>query len=99
MLQGTVTLSPICPVERMPPDPNCAPRGYEGQIEVLHAGAVFASVQSDAQGQFMFTLPPGTYEVRAVGKNPFPSCMEEQRVFVVSGNTVSVELSCDTGIR
>ena len=99
VLRGTVTLSPICPVERMPPDPNCAPRGYEGRIEVLRTGAVFASAQSNAQGQFMFTLPPGAYEVRAVGKNPFPSCMEKQPFSVISGNTVSVELSCDTGIR
>lgn len=99
-LSGRVTLSPICPVERVPPDPDCAPRPHAGRVEVLRSegGMPVAQVSSDANGYFTSTLAPGAYIVRAIGGNPFPIC-EEKRVVLSAQQTVHIDLSCDTGIR
>jgi hypothetical protein len=36
---GVVTAGPVCPVERMPADPTCAPRPVAGAvIEAIDAG-------------------------------------------------------------
>lgn len=101
VIVGKVLLSPICPVERMPPEPSCAPKGYSTEVEarVPGSGAVAARVTSSEDGSYMFTLPPGTYEVHAKGGDMrLPTC--ESGVVVVSAEkTTELLISCDTGIR
>src|ERR1035437_9585171 len=65
-ISGTVTLGPTCPVERIPPDPNCAPKFYSTSIaiyEVGHTNAV-KTIQSDTNGAFSTELNPGNYTDR-----------------------------------
>ena len=99
-LTGSVTLGPTCPVERIPPDPACAPKAYQTNIEVRRPGetAIVASTRTDEKGTFKFTLPPGTYQVEAKGGNPFPNC-SGSTIVLTKGAFKSIELSCDTGIR
>lgn len=99
-VRGSVTLSPTCPVERMPPDPACAPKPYATAITVFRAGSKtpYMLGNSNEKGAFEFSLAPGEYTLVAKGGQVLPRCSE---VFVtVEPNTyASTEISCDTGIR
>lgn len=99
-VRGSVTLSPICPVERIPPDPACAPKPYTTPITVYRAGSKTPLLlgSSDKLGAFSFSLAPGSYTLSAKGGQVLPRCSD---VFVtVSSNTyVPTSISCDTGIR
>ena len=99
-IAGTVTLSPTCPVERVPPDPGCAPKPYSTQIAITLAGHTDATslVQSDANGAFTAALSPGSYILSARGGDILPRC-PNVRAEVVSGQYTRVTIDCDTGIR
>ena len=62
---GLVTAGPVCPVERDPPDPACAPRPVPGAVLVARApdGREVARTASGADGRYEMRLPPGTYEL------------------------------------
>lgn len=96
----TLTAGPVCPVEQIPPDPNCAPRAVpDAEVIVLTAdGREAGRAKSDAAGKIRLTLPHGRYTIRPVQGNPFPSAPGDVTVDV--GTTpVDVALSYDTGIR
>lgn len=101
-VEGSVTLSPTCPVERIPPDPACAPRPYATTIQVIKVGspqgAPFATTKSDSKGKYSIILPAGDYALQPTGGNPLPRC-ETKEVTVKSTVVLNVDLSCDTGIR
>lgn len=99
-LTGRVTLSPTCPVERVPADPSCAARAYQTVIEVRRLGGApaLATTTSDQSGYFSIIVTPGSYEVGAVGKNPFPRC-SPQTVTLTPASLTTLDLDCDTGIR
>ncbi|MDP2665085.1 MAG: carboxypeptidase-like regulatory domain-containing protein, partial [bacterium] len=99
-VRGTVLLGPTCPVERIPPDPQCADKGYETTITVRHTGssATFATGKSDATGAFEFSLPPGSYTLTASGGTMLPRCNPID-VTVAASGYVTADISCDTGIR
>ncbi|MBU4466580.1 hypothetical protein KKF47_00760 [Patescibacteria group bacterium] len=99
---GKVLLGPICPVMKDPPDPNCADKPYQTQVQVILSGSPqsspFAVVESDENGNYKAMLPPGEYGLQAVGKLPFLFCATKE--IIVEPNIMSeVALSCDTGIR
>ena len=97
----TLTAGPVCPVEQIPPDPNCAPRPVaDAEVIVLTVeGREVGRAKSDAAGKIRLTLPQGRYTIRPTsGANGFPSAPEE--VVVDVGSTpVEVPLGYDTGIR
>ena len=96
---GIVTLSPICPVERMPPEPQCAPKPYQTKIEVFTTDGteLVKVIQTGTDGRFAVTLPLGDYSFQAGKGKVMPSCSPiEVRV---QNATAVVDISCDTGIR
>ena len=98
-VQGRVTLSPTCPVETVPPDPSCAPRPFQTTVTATGGGRS-VTVPTDAAGSFSVSLAPGTYTVSAAGSDIFPSCAKEsQSVELKAGQTTTVNISCDSGIR
>ncbi len=102
-VQGTVLFSPVCPVERIPPDPFCAPRPGPARIQVLRAdGSVVVEVAASTAGRFSIPVGPGTYRVTAVPSTPGPGrrCqVEPPQATVVARSFVTVSVTCDTGIR
>ncbi len=99
-VRGSVTLSPTCPVERMPPDPACAPKPYATTIIVYRVGSKtpYLLGNSNEKGVFEFPLAPGEYTLAAKGGQVLPRCGEVS--VMVSPNTyTSTEIFCDTGIR
>lgn len=97
----TLTAGPVCPVEQIPPDPNCAARPVaDAEVIILTPdGREVARPKSDAAGKIRLTLPQGRYIVRPVSAaGGLPSAPAEVTVDV--GTTpVDVELGYDTGIR
>jgi hypothetical protein len=64
-VSGRATAGPVCPVERQPPDPACAPRPVAGAVLVIQnpAGAEVARATTDKDGRFSVTLAPGAYRL------------------------------------
>jgi cytoskeletal protein RodZ len=99
-LIGSVTLSPTCPVERISPDPQCAPKPYVTTVKVLRSGSttVLATATTQADGSFTFTLAPGSYVIQATGAAVAPTC-SPITTQITKGASTTVSISCDTGIR
>lgn len=109
-ITGTVLVGPACPgATQVPPDPKCAPHGYQTLVSVYAVngsarGALVTSARTDSNGVFTFSLAPGTYAVEAQGGSPYPICAsvknpDTQSVIVRAGETTSISISCDNGIR
>lgn len=98
-ITGIVTLSPTCPVERIPPEPQCAPKPYQTKIEIFTTdGTEFVrTVQVGADGHFAVTLPLGEYSFQAGGGVVMPRCSPIDVRVQATNSPVSI--SCDTGIR
>lgn len=98
IIKGTITLSPICPVERMPPDPNCAPKGYQTTVSAIKDGKLVTTTTSNINGEYRFTLAPGTYQIEPKGGPMLPRCISMSVVVKIDSNK-TLDFSCDTGIR
>jgi len=100
-VSGSVLLGPTCPVERVPPDPQCAPKPYQTSIRVqsVHPSVPYTTISSDASGAFSISLYPGIYTFTPRGGNSMPPTCRAQQVTVEAGQTKHITLDCDTGIR
>jgi hypothetical protein len=102
-IRGRVTSSPTCPVERYPPDPQCAPRGFAARVRIRRASDrhLVKTVVTRGDGRFSVTLGAGRYLVgaRAASGASLPSCPRAKAVRVTSGRMTSVAIACDSGIR
>lgn len=99
-IRGTVLLGPTCPVQRIPPDPNCADKPYQTTILIFRASdpaKAMMSVDSGADGKFSASLPPDAYTLVA-GKAMFPRC-DHPQVTIPPHAFIAADISCDTGIR
>ncbi len=97
-ISGTVTMGPTCPVERIPPDPNCAPRPYQTSIAVKQGNKIIKTITSNQNGLFSTNLKIGSYELEAMGAPVFPRCSPTE-VKVSLNQSIVANISCDTGIR
>jgi Carboxypeptidase regulatory-like domain len=98
---GHATAGPVCPVETVPPDPNCAPRPVVGaRIAALDpSGSVVAETTTDATGAFAIDLPAGDYTIQADPAAGLMGTPEAVPVTVAAGTTTTLDLAYDTGIR
>jgi hypothetical protein len=64
-IRGMVTIGPACPVETVPPDPQCKPRPFATTIEIRDASGrrVVRTVRSTVTGRFFVRLPPSLYRI------------------------------------
>jgi hypothetical protein len=102
-VRGTVLFSPVCPVERDPPDPACAPRPGPATVQLSRTDGIgFAEEQAGDDGRFSLTVPPGVYSVHAFGaaSGVGGGCQPDPaEVTLEPGTSTTVTVSCDTGIR
>jgi hypothetical protein len=98
-IRGIATAGPVCPVSA-PGDPACADRPVVGaHVHVIDAtGIEVATMETDATGAFVVTLPPGRYRIVP---DPVEGLMGTASPVVVTVGTglVLVRLPYDTGIR
>lgn len=98
-IRGIAMAGPVCPVVR-PNDPACVDRPVAGAtVHVIDAtGTEVATLETDATGAFVVTLPPGRY--RVVPDSVAGLMGTAGPVDVTVGATLAlVQLSYDTGIR
>lgn len=95
--QVTVTAhaGPTCPVER--PGQSCPDVPVRGTVTLRAGGVAIASGETDADGRWVGWVEPATFEVSVDTGAALPRC-EPVAVDVVDRN-VTVDVSCDTGIR
>lgn len=105
-VSGAVTLGPNCPVFQDPPDPQCADRPFQTSLALLAADGTggartVTTFASDANGRFSLTVAPGTYTIGTPPElmRPLPACGPTGQFTVRSNERVTVNVSCDTGIR
>jgi len=100
-VKGAVLLGPTCPVERIPPDPACAPKQYQTTIRIqpINPSAPYTTISTDAKGTFSVSLNPGTYTLTPQGGGSMPPTCRALEVQISSGETKNINLDCDTGIR
>ena len=101
-LQGQVTIGPICPVER--PDQPClpTPETYAArQVLVMRpdGATVVATVSLNQTGYYRVDLDPGTYvvDMNHAGIDRSPDV--PRTITLSAGETVTLDISIDTGIR
>jgi hypothetical protein len=97
---GRAMAGPQCPVERNPPDPDCADKPIATNLTVTSADGSRAvrDFTSDADGRFRVPLAAGSYAIRSTETGGLPRCQSEP-FNVTAGRFTDVAVDCDTGIR
>ena len=98
-LQGTVTIAPTCPVERLGAPPCVAPLAATISVRST-TGREVTRFRSASDGTFKLNLAPGTYTL--VGISSGPAGMPRPipvTVTVVDGQYAQVNVTFDSGIR
>ena len=100
-LMITATAGPVCPVERVPPDPACAPKAVAGAVIVIRdaAGSEVARATLDATGTAFVELPAGGYVVEPQPVEGLMGTAAPASATVLDGAGTPVVLAYDTGIR
>jgi len=100
-LEIALIAGPTCPVVRNPPDPACAPRPVaNAQIDVYDvSGNLVASGSSGADGLAASQLPAGAYFAVPAAVDGLMGQPEPLAFGALGGDTVSLTLTYDTGIR
>src|SRR4051812_30476243 len=64
-IAGTAVAGPVCPVEKAPPDPSCAPRPVAGAVIIARngSGAEAGRATTAADGTFFITVAAGSYQL------------------------------------
>jgi hypothetical protein len=100
---GRIVAGPTCPVETVPPQPQCEPRPLAASVRIRRVGSHLPArvVRSRADGRFRVRLPAATYVLQALprDRSPLPRPPAALRVRVRAGRFAHVTISYDTGIR
>ncbi|MDQ3089958.1 MAG: hypothetical protein M3Q24_02300 [bacterium] len=98
-IRGTVTIGPTCPVERNPPDPNCADKPYNPTLSVSSkATGIAKTFKVTSNGKFEIALVPGIYVIKNTGEAILPR-MSDVEVSVSNNTYTDVNIEFDSGIR
>jgi hypothetical protein len=102
-VRGHVSSSPTCPVERVPREPNCAPRGFVAHLLIYRDAdrRLVKRATTAKDGRFRVQLRPGRYwlAARPISGASLPRCDEPARVTVQAGRYASIRINCDSGMR
>jgi len=96
-ISGTVTAGPTCPVETA--NSPCPPGVWTGTVRATASDGTDYEAETDAQGRYRISVPPGIYEVIPVLNGPGPPSASPTSVVVTADATSALDLQVDTGIR
>ena len=106
ILQGKVTIGPLCPVETDPPDPNCQPteetyKAWPIAVFSTDRKRQIVELHPNLDGTYEMELPSGNYQVdlenrssSRVGGSNLPAFIQ-----INAGDTTHLDIDIDTGIR
>lgn len=108
-IKGIAMLGPMCPIEKNPPDPNCADKPYKTTLVAVPAGRqasspdeaqIFKEFNSNADGKFIVDLSEGEYVISSADTaGIFSHCSSRGSVKVEKNKYTDITIYCDTGIR
>ena len=105
ILEGVISIGPICPVETIPPDPGCLPtaetyKTYPVSVWTSDGTRKIALINPALDGSFRTELAPGYYLViLEKGQNKIGSSNLPVEVSIISMEKTLLNISIDTGIR
>ncbi len=106
VLKGKISIGPICPVETIPPRPECLPtaetyKAWQTSVWNQSKTKIITDIVPALDGTYSVGLPVGKYVVdfktaqsKGVGGNNLPISID-----IVKGDTVDLNINIDTGIR
>jgi hypothetical protein len=105
LLEGVISIGPLCPVERIPPDPACLPtaetyKAYPVSVWTSDGNRKIAQINPALDGSFSTELASGSYLVilekglNSVGGSNLPAS-----VSINSLEKTILDINIDTGIR
>ena len=104
-LEGVISIGPICPVERVPPDPACLPtaetyKAYSVSVFSSDGRRKILQLNPSLDGSFITELAPGNYLVvldkaqNYIGGSNLPV-----EVSISTQDKTLLNINIDTGIR
>ena len=99
-IMGQILIGPTCPVERIPPDPACAPKGYQATVIVKTSDGTkeITRFTSNKDGTFKVSLDAGTYLLVPISSGTYPRGSQET-VIVERNKFTTITINFDSGIR
>lgn len=105
-LEGKVTIGPLCPVERFPPDPRCQPteetyKSWPIAVWTADKKTKVAQIVPDLDGTYKLELPAGNYIVSLEKQVPFGLGAGNlpANIAITSEKTAILNIGIETGIR
>jgi len=105
ILEGTISIGPICPVETIPPDPACLPtaetyKAYPVSVFTSDGKTKVAQLMPSLDGSYSSELPPGDYLiVLERAKNNIGGSNLPVMVSITAQDKTLLNINIDTGIR
>jgi len=103
LLEGKVTIGPLCPVENVPPDPACQPtqETYNSWPIVVWTSdkkTKVARIEPELNGNYLIDLPEGSYLVDLDKQHMFGKNLPAT-IVIEPNETSLLNIDIDTGIR
>jgi hypothetical protein len=106
VLEGKITIGPLCPVESIPPDPRCLPtaetyKAWATAVWTLNRKSKVATIDPKLDGTYDINIPSGSYIIDFAQSN-FNHVGGSNLPYVINisfGNTTKFNINIDTGIR
>lgn len=102
VIQGKVTVGPICPVERVGYPCPVPPEAYTSREVILYAENgidVVKRMHFLSDGKYSFEIPAGIYVIDIPNQGIGGAKDLPKTITVKSGQTIEFNFSIDTGIR
>jgi hypothetical protein len=104
-LKGTISIGPLCPVETIPPSPECLPteetyKAYQVSVYSTDGEDKIAELKPALDGSYSTGLPPGKYllildkTAEYLGRCNLPA-----KIRITERDTTEFDINIDTGIR
>ena len=106
ILKGKISIGPICPVQKDPPDPGCLPtketyKAWATAVRTVNKKTKIATLDPTLDGNYQLGLPAGNYIIdfevartNSVGGSNLPATVSISNI-----NTTTFNIDIDTGIR
>lgn len=104
LLEGTISIGPICPVETDPPSPECLPtaetyKAYPVGIWTQDGRRRIIQINPDLDGSFSVGLVPGQYLIKLDKDNVIGGSNLPVTIVISSLEKTNLNIDIDTGIR
>jgi len=106
VLKGKITIGPLCPVETIPPQPQCLPtadtyKAWQTSVWNLNETSKIVNITPDLSGNYQLTLPTGEYMVdfEDILKLRIQHTGLPVKIKINNGDSTKLDINIDTGIR